>query len=73
MRNGNIESCRVVLEGPGYMQNAYFMINPQGEVFMNERGAEKKYGSCLAEPLDQIFGKMPLDIEKYFERYAEKR
>ena len=73
MRNGGIKNCMVVLEGPGYMQNAYFMINPQGEVFMNERGTEKKYGSCLAEPLDQIFGKIPLDIEKYFERYAEKR
>ena len=72
-RNGAIKNCRVVLEGPGYMQNAYFMINPQGEVFMNERGEEKKYGSCLKRPLTEIFESMPLDIEKYFERYVEKR
>ena len=72
-RNGAIRNCRVVLEGPGYMQNAYFMINPQGEVFMNERGEEKKYGSCLQRSLNEIFESMPLDVEKYFERYVEKR
>lgn len=69
MRNGNIKNCRVVLEGPGYMQNAYFMINPQGEVFLNDRGVERKYGSCLEEPLDQILSRTPLNRDAYFERY----
>jgi radical S-adenosyl methionine domain-containing protein 2 len=69
MRNGNIKNCRVVLEGPGYMQNAYFMINPQGEVFLNDRGVERKYGSCLTESLDQILSRTPLNRDAYFERY----
>ena len=41
MRN-MLEDCDIVIEGPESMENAYFMINPEGEVYMNDNGVEKK-------------------------------
>lgn len=68
-----VGGCQVVVEGHESMQNAYFMINPQGEVYMNDGGIEKKYGSCLATSLIDIFQTIPLCEKKYFARYSEGR
>ena len=70
-RNSAVENCTVVIEGHDSMQNAYFMINPQGEVYMNDGGTEKKYGSCLETPLPEIFKTIPLSEENYSARYRE--
>ena len=72
VKKNTVESCTVVVEGPESMQNAYFMINPQGEVYMNDNGSEKKYGSCFEKSLVEIFQTVPLIEEKYFARYLEK-
>ena len=47
------------------------MINPQGEVYMNDGGTERKYGSCLKTPLYDIFKTIPLSEENYSARYRE--
>lgn len=70
MRN-MLEDCDIVIEGPESMENAYFMINPEGEVYMNDNGVEKKYGSCFEKRLSDIFETVPLCKEKYFARYSE--
>jgi radical S-adenosyl methionine domain-containing protein 2 len=70
MRN-MLEDCDIVIEGPESMENAYFMINPEGEVYMNDNGVEEKYGSCFEKRLSDIFETVPLCKEKYFARYSE--
>ena len=70
-KNGALDNCNVVIEDHESMQNAYFMINPQGEVYMNDGGTERKYGSCLRTPLPDIFKTIPLSEENYSARYRE--
>ena len=70
MRN-MLEDCDIVIEGPESMENAYFMVNPEGEVYMNDNGVEEKYGSCFEKRLSDIFETVPLCKEKYFARYSE--
>lgn len=65
-----VNGCEVVIEGHDSMQNAYFMINPAGEVYMNDNGTEKKYGSCHEQSLTDIFDTIPLSEEKFFSRYS---
>ena len=61
--------CRLVIEEAGYMENSYFMIDPQGDVFLNEHGTATRYGSCLARSLTEICRTLPLNTEKFFARY----
>ena len=70
VRRNTVEGIKTVIEERGYMQNSYLMINPQGEVFMNERGVERKFGSCLEAPLYKIYETLPIDEEKFFLRYT---
>lgn len=65
-------NCQVVIENSGYMTNSYFMINPQGQVYMNDNGIEKLYGSCLETPLIKIYDSVPLYENKFEERYKRK-
>lgn len=71
VERNKIEACTVVIEGHKAMQNAYFMINPQGEVYINDNGVEKKYGSCFERTLIDIFDTLPLYEKKYFARYSK--
>jgi hypothetical protein len=48
------------------------MINPQGQVYMNDNGIEKLYGSCLEIPLTKIYDSVPLYENKFEERYKRK-
>ncbi len=58
-----------VAESEGSMQNSYLMISPSGNVFLNESGEGKTYGSCLEQDLYQICAALPFDNEKYNLRY----
>jgi radical S-adenosyl methionine domain-containing protein 2 len=66
------KNCQVVVENSGYMTNSYFMINPQGQVYMNDNGIEKLYGSCLETPLIKIYDSVPLYEDKFEERYERR-
>ncbi|MBE6701787.1 MAG: radical SAM protein [Ruminococcaceae bacterium] len=68
-KNRYNESCKVVVEPKGAMQNSYLMISPQGTVFLNEGGREKKYGNCLNNELYEICEQLPFDSNKYNLRY----
>ena len=68
-RNLYDENCNVVVENSGYMANSYFMINPQGEVYLNDNGTEKLYGCCLEKSLSDIYEILPLNEEKFEQRY----
>ncbi len=59
----------IVVEGEGSMQNSYLMISPNGNVFLNENGEGKTYGSCLEQDLYEICWALPFDKEKYNIRY----
>lgn len=63
------ENCKVVIENSGYMANSYFMLNPCGQVYINDNGSEKQYGSCLETPLMEIYKDVPLNESKFKERY----
>ena len=67
----SVSNCEMVVEGPQSMQNAYFMINPAGECYLNDNGTEKKYGSCLEKSLTTIFEKLPISEEKFLIRYSK--
>lgn len=64
--------CEFVCEGPFDMENSYFMINPHGEVYVNCRGLEKKYGNSLYESLSEIFARLPFDKSKFDLRYENE-
>ncbi len=66
------KNCQVVVENSGYMTNSYFMINPRGQVYMNDKGIEKLYGSCLETPLIKIYDSVPLYEDKFEERYERR-
>ena len=68
-RNRYDTECLVVTEQPGHMENSYFMIDPQGDVFLNENGTAKRYGCCLDQSLSDIFKTLPFSTEKFFKRY----
>ena len=61
----------VIIEEPGSMENSYFMIDPHGDVYMNDHGDEKRYGCCLDQPLTAIYTTIPLYMEKYMQRYSQ--
>ena len=65
-------NCRVVIEEAGDMENSYVMIDPQGEVVLNEHGNAKEYGNCRAKSLTEIVRSLPIDEEKFFARYTHK-
>ena len=71
-RNRYEENCELVLERPLDMQNAYFMINPHGEVYINAFGLEKKYGNSIYEPLSEIYSRLPFDLKKFELRYESE-
>lgn len=68
-RNLYNESCKTVIEGSGYMSNSYFMVNPSGQVYINDNGIEKQYGSCLNTSLIEIYKQVPLNESKFEDRY----
>lgn len=64
-------SCsKVVFEQADDLENSYLMINPSGEVQLNNKGKYDIYGNCLKEELCNILAKTPLDENKFGSRYA---
>lgn len=63
------DGCNLVIEKSGYMENSYFMIDPQGEVVLNEHGTAKSYGNCRQIPLCKIAENLPIDPAKFYARY----
>ena len=64
--------CRdIVSEHSDDMENSYLMINPQGEIQLNNGGKYEIYGSCLEEELDEILIRVPISIDKFNSRYGK--
>ena len=64
--------CRdTVPEYSDDIENSYLMINPQGEVQLNNGGKYETYENCLEEELDDILINIPINIEKFNSRYGK--
>lgn len=55
------------------MENSYVMINPQGEVQLNDEGNYQIYGSCLEKEFVDIAKTLPIDNEKFDKRYTNNK
>lgn len=62
----------VIAEGAGDMENSYLMIDPLGNVLLNDSGEYRKYGNVLEEPLEETVSRMPLSQERFSLRYREQ-
>lgn len=68
------DSCgNIVREYSGDMENSYLMINPQGELQLNDNGKYFTYGSCLEEELNEILRRTPISDEKFYARYGKQK
>ncbi len=54
------------------MENSYIMINPDGEVQLNDGGKYKIYDNCFKEELYGILKSTPIDTDKFNSRYDKK-
>lgn len=61
-------ASKVVIESNDEIQNSYLMINPQGEVQLNNNGTYETYGNCLKDDFGKIMQKVPFDENKFNSR-----
>ncbi len=59
-----------VTEKIGEMENAYLMIDPKGDLLLNNQGEYKTIGNCLHESLRALISKTDIDQAKYARRYS---
>lgn len=62
-----------VCEQSNSLENSYLMINPQGELQLNDSGEYKIYGNCLEEDVCEIIKKAPININKFNSRYGKEQ
>ncbi len=62
----------MVLEPCGSMENSYLMVNPNGELQINDKGTYRTFGNLNSSPLDELLKKAPLDSEKFNSRYTNE-
>lgn len=61
-----------VCEQSNGLENSYVMINPQGELQLNDSGKYKIYGNCLEEDVCEIIKRAPINIDKFNSRYGKE-
>ena len=62
----------IVAEPCGSMENSYLMINPDGNVQLNNSGIYENYGNCCNTPLCEIMQSVPIDADKFNSRYVRE-
>lgn len=62
----------IVAEPCGSMENSYLMINPDGNVQLNNSGIYENYGNCCDTPLCEIMQSVPIDADKFNSRYVRE-
>ena len=62
----------IIAEPCGSMENSYLMINPDGNVQLNNHGIYKCYGNCCDTPLYEILQSVPIDANKFNSRYIRE-
>lgn len=62
----------IVSEPCGSMENSYLMINPDGNVQLNNFGIYENYGNCCDAPLCEIMQSVPIDADKFNSRYVRE-
>lgn len=62
----------IVAEPCGSMENSYLMINPDGNVQLNNNGIYECYGNCCDAPLYEIIKAVPIDADKFNSRYVRE-
>ena len=66
--------CRnTVCERAADLENSYLMINPQGEVQLNNSGRYQTYGSCLERELYEILSRIPINGDRFNSRYGVEK
>lgn len=63
---------RAVVEGSGDMENSYPMIDPLGNLMLNDGGEYRKYGNLLDEPAGTIMRRLPIDGKRFDSRYGNR-
>ena len=63
----------IVSEPCGSMENSYLMINPQGELQLNNNGTYQTFGDLKTSSLSELLKTAPLDSEKFSSRYIKKK
>lgn len=61
-----------VVEADGDMENSYIMINPDGELQLNNGGKYLTYGSCISNDIGELLKRIPIDEAKYAMRYLKE-
>ena len=61
----------IIVEEPcGSMENSYLMINPSGEMQINDNGKYKTFGLLSEHSLYELLLNAPMDSEKFNSRYG---
>lgn len=63
----------LVCESSDDMENSYLMINPQGELQLNNNGNYELYGNCLEEDIQEILKRTPINLDKFNSRYGKQQ
>ena len=71
-RRHNSAPSIIVAEPCGSMVNSYLMINPDGNVQLNNNGIYECYGNCCDTPLYEILKSVPIDADKFNSRYVRE-
>ena len=61
---------RIVREPCGSMENSYLMVDPNGDVLLNNNGVYKTYGNCLTRSFGDTVNQLPLSRDRYTARYG---
>lgn len=54
------------------MENSYLMVNPKGEVQLNNHGTYQTFGNLNTISLSEILKTVPLDFQKFRSRYTKE-
>lgn len=65
--------AETIIEYSDDMENSYLMINPQGELQLNNHGGYQVYGNCLKEDINLIINRTPINRDKFDLRYQNRR
>lgn len=68
--NRLLPKTKIVIEEQGSMENSYIMIDPSGNLLLNNNGVYQQYGNLTTTSLTELYSLLPLHKEKITKRYA---
>ncbi len=62
----------IVAEPCGSMENSYLMINPKGELLINNHGTYEAIGDLKNTSFSELISRAPIDAKRFRARYQKK-